>query len=59
MKFDFQKYFNIKIMFNGLNLRFGFLNSSYECEAHGILYFMMRQYILLYMPAYHYTLHRN
>jgi hypothetical protein len=39
MKFDFERYFNVKIMFNGLDLSFGISNLRYECEAQEILYF--------------------
>jgi hypothetical protein len=39
IKFDLQRYFNMKIIFNSLDRPYGLTNSRYRRESHKILYF--------------------
>jgi hypothetical protein len=43
IKFDLQQYFNMEIMFNGLNRLFRFSNLTYGREAREVLYFAKHQ----------------
>jgi hypothetical protein len=54
IKFDVQKYFNIKIMFDGLDQSFGLSNSKYGPETREILYFTKYHNLTVHIYIYIY-----
>jgi hypothetical protein len=48
-KFDLQGYFNMKMMFNGLDRSSEFLNSIYGREARDVLFFAKHHNLTIYI----------